>query len=136
MKNYDYLQILEIDNDGYYDFTEAGQRLLDQLKNNDNLTKEEKIEIIINFGKYQPGEEYGGGDSCNNTDCYRCFTYDYFIEIKGKDYKPIRIGKKWKQVLTNVSYYFCPDCIDGIEIDELFPKIDNEIIIQNDINNT
>ena len=134
MEEYDYLKILEIDNNGYYDFSESGQRLLDQLKNNDNLTKEEKIEIIINFEKYQPGEEYGGGESCHNTDCYRCFTDDYFIEIKGKDYKPIRIGKKWKKVLHDISYYYCPDCIEGIVIDDLFPKItnNNEDIIKND----
>ena len=112
---YNYLKILEIDHNGYYDFSDSSVRLLHQLKNNKNLTKKDKIKIIKNFEKYQLGEEYGGGEPCNNTDCYRYYKKDIHAKI----------NKKWKHSLNNV-YYLCPDCADN--------NVDNNVD-NNDYNN-
>ena len=77
----DYSKILNIDFNDNYDYTSSSFLLLQWLKKS-KLTKEENINIIKDFSnKYQPGEEYGGGEPCSNTDCYRDYSKDYFLKI-------------------------------------------------------
>jgi hypothetical protein len=89
------------------DFTEQGRELLYKIKNNKKLTPQQCIEIIEDFSKNQPGEEYGGGEPCFNTDCYRYFPFDYFIKIKNKIYK--------KNKMKECEILVCPDCLKGME---------------------
>ena len=78
----DYSAILNINFNDFYDYIETNGLLLQWLVIN-KLTKKECIVIIKDFSnKYQPGEEYVGGVSCSNTNCYRECTYDYFLNIK------------------------------------------------------
>ena len=84
----DYSTLLNINFNNFYDYTETNGLLLQWLVIN-KLTKKECIGIIKDFSnKYQPGEEYGGGVSCSNTDCYREYSYDYFLNIKNLKFCP------------------------------------------------
>ena len=76
---YDFTSVIDEDSD--YDYTESSRLLLEQLAIND-LSLEQRIDIINEFCIFRPGEDYGGGDPCENTDCCRDFTSDYFIEYK------------------------------------------------------
>ena len=116
-----------IDANSEYDFDKCGELLLKNLANDDKLSLEQRIKIIQDFQKFQPGEEYGGGEPCTNTDCYRQFTSDYFIEIKGKDYISKKINGKWCKIIEQVSVYYCPSCIEGFEYDCIFPIIVDDV---------
>lgn len=61
------------------------------------------IEAIRENQKYRCGEDYGAGVPCDNTDCYRDYTNDYF-----------------QRVLVEESLYqtLCPDCMPEEEEEE------------------
>lgn len=85
----DYSTILNINFNNFYDYTIASQLLLKWLNKKKLTKKDECIEIIKDFSnKYQPGEEYGGGKPCYNTDCYRDYTEDYFLKINNLNICP------------------------------------------------
>ena len=79
--------------------------------------------ILNDFSnKYRPGEDYGGGDCCENTDCCRDFPFEYFTEIKGKKRVPIGLYKKRGYEIKEVSVFYCPTCIEDLDVDSLFPE--------------
>ena len=123
--NYDYIIDDNEDSYGCYDFTDCCRQLLEEIKLNETLNLEQRIEIINDFSnKYRPGEDYGGGYPCENTDCYRDFTSEYFIEIKGKKGGFTGLYKRCKYEIKEVSVFYCPLCIEDLDIDSLFPFLE------------
>lgn len=70
------------------DYFEESSRILTYNKCCES--RENRIELIRETQQFRLGEEYGAGDCCDNTDCFRDFTKDYFEQ-------------------TNVGR-LCPDC--------------------------
>jgi hypothetical protein len=85
------------------------------------------IKAIRENQKYRCGEDYGAGDPCDNTDCFRDYTNNYF-----------------KRVLVEEDLYqtLCPDCISDDEKEEKEEKEEDheehkdkrtKIIVNNDL---
>ena len=119
---YDYSNIHQFDVDDNYDYTESSRLLLDELSNNKNLTKEECIAIIQDFSVNRPGEDYGGGTCCYNSDCCHDYSSIYFIPVSGDIYVSVKKDKRYVQELETVTYEFCPSCYTDFDIDDLFIK--------------
>jgi len=71
------------------DYFEESEKTLEYNKTHG--TRALQIDLIRKTQQFRVGEEYGAGDPCSNTDCFRDFTKNYFIE-------------------TNLGM-LCPDCI-------------------------
>jgi len=113
---YDFTSVIDEDSD--YDYTESSRLLLEQLAIND-LSLEQRIDIINEFCIFRSGEDYGGGDPCENTDCCRDFTSDYFIEYKVNRKERIGFGSyKRGYKIVEKSIYYCPSCNIDIDINE------------------
>lgn len=117
---YDYSNIHQYKLNGDYDYTASSRLLLDELSNNKNLTKEECITIIQEFSINRPGEDYGGGYCCYNSDCYHDYSSEYFITVSGNKYESVKKNKIYVKEIQTVNYDFCPDCYQDLDIDDLF----------------
>jgi len=68
------------------DYFQASKDALEY--NESHGTEEMKIDLIRKTQHFRAGEDYGAGDSCNNTDCYRDFTPIYFKQFHGETLCP------------------------------------------------
>lgn len=120
---YDYSNIHQYELNGDYNYTKSSRLLLDDLSNNKNLTKEECIAIIQDFSVNRPGEDYGGGMCCYNSDCYHDYSSLYFISVSGNNYVSVKKNKRYVQEIKTITYEFCPDCYSDFDFDDLFITI-------------
>ena len=65
------------------------------------------IDLIRQLGQHRPGEDYGSGDGCYNTDCCRDFPFHLHIE---KD------DHKW-----------CPDCHEEDDEEDVEVEVEVEV---------